>query len=271
MRSHKHSLIFCDYYKRQNIKRERSYWKWFNCTSRTREIVYSYGVTCVTTRVCLPSKKQKMIRPKWTKVANVFACLIIQSTFGILYFTFDVCTKVDEHKERGHLYNLTYSDKTKIFCENKNNSDKSSQDIYLSTLLTSTSTCAKLQNGTKKFENSVFFSKLEDVQWVRTCMISVMGVVAFLVSVVSANCSKPSHIFTELRVPFLPFRRWSSIIFYKFLLFIGCCFMLCGTFMSAITVKKSLPLFILTWVSCYISKASCFVDICSLMLLLHAN
>ena len=191
-----------------------------------------------------------MTRPRWSKVCNVIAYVIIQSTFGILYFTLDVCTKVDE---QGHpsTNNLTNTYQTKFDRNNKNSGDKfvSFQSLYLSSS-TSNSVCAKLQNGTEKFENSVFFSKLEDVEWVRTCMISVMGVVAFLVSNVScANCLQPHTRFRNVRNSFVPFcmpLRSSSIISHKILLFIGCALVLCGTFVSAITVKKSLLLFILT-------------------------
>ena len=197
-----------------------------------------------------------MTRPKWSKVCSVIAYAIIQSTFGILYFTLDVCTKVEE---QGHpMNNLTNTYQTKYDRNYNISGDKfvSSQSLYLSSS-TSNSMCAKLQNGTTKFENSVFFSKLEDVQWVRTCMISVMGVVAFLVSNVftsPANCLKACKL---VRVPINNHSsnssphsssalRCSSIIFHKILLFIGCSFVVCGTFVSAITVKKSLPLFILT-------------------------
>jgi hypothetical protein len=189
-----------------------------------------------------------MNRPIWSKVCNVIAYVIIQSTFGILYFTLDVCTKVD--KEGHPMNNLTNTYQTKFDRNNNRGGDKfvSSQSLYLSSS-TSNSVCAKLQNGTEKFENSVYFSKLEDVEWVRTCMISVMGVVAFLVSNVSfANCLQPHTRFrcTNSSVPFCMPLRSSSIISHKILLFIGCALVLCGTFVSAITVKKSLLLFILT-------------------------
>ena len=183
-----------------------------------------------------------MTRSKWSKTGNILAYVIIQSTFGILYFTFDVCTKVDKH-EGGRPNNLTYTDvEEKNFCNN-DNTDKSTASQSLRMSLPSTnSMCANLQNGTKMFENSVFFSKLEDVEWVRTCMISVMGVVAFIISVLSAWCYQPQVPSGSCVSPL----RCSSIISHKILLFTGCSFMLCGTFLSTITVKKSLPLFILT-------------------------
>ena len=200
----------------------------------------------------------------WKKVSKVLAYVFIQATFGILYFTFDVCTKVDSGEgedEQGHSNNFTNTDQTNVDDSSNNISDQYVSFKSLSFMFSTPQSqmCANLQNGTKKFENSVFFSKLEDVQWVRTCMISVMGVVAFLVSNVftSANCLKackhlrfainnhssnssphPSSSAASLRC--------SSIIFHKILLFIGCSFVVCGTFVSAITVKKSLPLFILT-------------------------
>ena len=132
-----------------------------------------------------------MNQQTWTKVGNVLGYLIIQSTFGIIYFTFDVCKKVEKVEEQGHPNNnLTCTkDQTAYIYEN-NNSDKFSSSLegfHLSLHPLSTldiSMCAKLQNSsTQKFENSVLFSKLEDVEWVRTCMISAMGVVAFLVSI----------------------------------------------------------------------------------------
>lgn len=205
-----------------------------------------------------------MSKVNWKKVSNILGYAFIQTTFGILYFTFDVCTKVvngGNETKQGHSNNFTNTDLTYV---NDFTNDISDKYVFFQSLSFIFSTpqsqmCANLQNGTKKFENSVFFSKLEDVQWVRTCMISVMGVVAFLVSNVftSANCLKackhlrfainnhssnssphPSSSAASLRC--------SSIIFHKILLFIGCAFVVCGTFVSAITVKKSLPLFILT-------------------------
>ena len=180
-----------------------------------------------------------MPRSQRTKLGNIFAYVMIQSTFGVLYFTFDVCTKVDE---QGHQKNLTYTDHKKFYKNNNTDKFTAVQNLHLSS--PTSSMCANLQNGTKKFENSVFFSKLEDVEWVRTCMISVMGVMAFTVSMLCARCLQP-RVSSHSCVLFLPLRR-SSIISHKFLLFIGCTFVLCGTFVSAITVKKSLPLFILT-------------------------
>ena len=177
---------------------------------------------------------------------NVLAYFIIQTTFGILYFTFDVCTKVDQQQGGGgggqQHQDLNLADGHRHFSDknNKNNSDKFSEyvkKLYLPSTK-HTETCANLQNATNSF--SVFFSKLEDVVWVRTCMISVMGVMAFLVSL----CARFKQQCCLKFIGFSP--RHSSIIVYKILLFIGCAFVLCGTFVSAITVKESLPLFILT-------------------------
>lgn len=194
----------------------------------------------------------------WKKVSNILGYVFIQTTFGILYFTFDVCTKVDDG-EQGHSNNSINTDQTYVDDRNNNISDEYVPFQSFSFIFSTPQSqmCANLQNGTKKFENTVFFSKLEDVQWVRTCMISVMGVVAFLVSNVftsPANCLKACKL---VRVPINNHSsnssphsssalRCSSIIFHKILLFIGCSFVVCGTFVSAITVKKSLPLFILT-------------------------
>ena len=202
-----------------------------------------------------------MNQQTWTKVGNVLGYLIIQSTFGIIYFTFDVCKKVEKVEEQGHPNNnLTCTkDQTAYIYEN-NNSDKFSSSLegfHLSLHPLSTldiSMCAKLQNSsTQKFENSVLFSKLEDVEWVRTCMISAMGVVAFLVSIVlNADCLQPhqrayfSRRRSGIKLFSMPFLPPSSITSHKILLFIGCAFVLCGPFVSAITVKTSLPLFILT-------------------------
>ena len=203
----------------------------------------------------------------WKKVSNILAYVFIQTTFGILYFTFDVCTKVDSEDEgadkQGHSNHFTNSNQTNVDVRSNNISDKyvSFQSFSFIFSTPQSQMCSNLQNGTKKFENSVFFSKLEDVQWVRTCMISVMGVVAFLVSNVftCANClracehvRKTIHNHSSNSSPTFSLSsssaalRCSSIIFHKILLFIGCAFVLCGTFVSAITVKKSLPLFILT-------------------------
>ena len=219
----------------------------------------------ITKQKFSPSQtNKKMSKVNWKKVSNILGYVFIQFTFGILYFTFDVCTKVENggsKTEQGHSNNFTNTDQTYV-----NDSKNSISDKYVSfessSFIFSTpqsQMCANLQNGTKKFENSVFFSKLEDVQWVRTCMISVMGVVAFFVSNVftCANCLKACK---HLRLPInnhssnssphpsssTAALRCSSIIFHKILLFIGCAFVVCGTFVSAITVKKSLPLFILT-------------------------
>ena len=184
-----------------------------------------------------------MVASQKAKV-DVLAYFIIQTTFGILYFTFDVCTTVDQQQGGGGQQHqeLNHADRHRNFSaeDNKNISDKFSPNVKKLYLPSTkhTETCANLQNATNSF--SVFFSKLEDVVWVRTCMISVMGVMAFLVSL----CARFKPRCCLKFIGFSP--RDSSIIVYKILLFIGCAFVLCGTFLSAITVKESLPLFILT-------------------------
>ena len=211
---------------------------------------------------------------------NIFAYFLIQTTFGILYFTFDVCTKddVDASGSGGggsrHITEepqaVTASHEQQQFTEkyeNKSASDKFKecsdiqQKLYLP-FSNSSLLCANLVNATD-LDREVFFSKLEDIVWVRTCLISAMGLMSFFASFITCPSMKMSNkvcrSLSSLHLFFFSLflhdpqhqqgqgKRKSLIKYYhKLLLLIGCAFVLCGTFSSAITVNESVPLFIAT-------------------------